>query len=86
MPLNPNTAKLVVVAWSDITEYAQWNQDVGDDEDEEITTVSSVGWLIEDRAQWVKIARDYSWEAEKWSGVVMIPKLPPEVEIVKEAE
>lgn len=80
--MNPNTAPLVRINWADIVEVSAWNEE----EECDPATVTSIGYLIEDRPQWYRIARDYHWEDERWAGVVTIPKVPPEIEVLKPDE
>ena len=76
--LTPNSAKLVLVEWEDITGLDNWNEDDGPFQP---TSIVSVGWLLEDNPKWMTIARDYDHTNAKWAAVVVIPKLPP---VVKE--
>ena len=74
--LKPADCPLVSVEWEDITELANWNEDDGPFQP---TSIKSVGWLIEENSKWMTIARDYDHTNEKWSSIVVIPKLPPVV-------
>lgn len=74
--LTPSDAPLVSVEWEDITGLDNWNEDDGPFQP---TSIKSVGWLIEDGPKWLVIARDYDHTNEKWSSIVVIPKLPPVV-------
>ncbi len=74
--LTPADSPLVSVEWEDITGLDNWNEDDGPFQP---TSIKSVGWLIEDGPKWLVIARDYDHTNEKWSSIVVIPKLPPVV-------
>ena len=76
--LKPADCPLVSVEWEDITELANWNEDDGPFQP---TSIKSVGWLIEENSKWMTIARDYDHTNDKWSSVVIIPKMPPVVMI-----
>ena len=76
--MTPADAPLVSVEWEDITGLDNWNEDDGPFQP---TSIKSVGWLIEDGPKWLVIARDYDHTNEKWSSIVVIPRLPPVVMI-----
>ena len=76
--MTPTDAPLVSVEWEDITGLDNWNEDDGPFQP---TSIKSVGWLIEDGPKWLVIARDYDHTNEKWSSIVVIPRLPPVVMI-----
>lgn len=77
MSLTPETARLVLVSWEDIVQYADWNEwsDAHD-----TLTVKTVGWLVEETARKIVIASSYNYADEQWSDLHAFPKMPPEIE------
>ncbi len=77
----PANTSMIQVEWEDITGLDNWNEDDGPFQP---TSIVSVGWLLEDNVKWMTIARDYDHTNSKWAAVVVIPKLPPVVEVIRE--
>ena len=73
-PSTPEDATLGVVSWYDIVENDNWN----DDEQPDYVTAKTVGWLLEDTPQYIRIASSFVYEDNKWAGIHTFPKAVPE--------
>lgn len=76
--LTPDNTPIVKVLWFDIVSVDNWNED----ENAEIATITTIGWLLENNPKWVKVAGSYSWDDGSWSSQTVFPKGEPDVEIV----
>ena len=76
--LSPENTDVVIVNWPDIQTVANWNED----EEPDIVTVSTLGWILEDDPKWIKVAGSYSWEAEQWSDIHSFPRHAPGIVVI----
>ena len=74
----PENTPVVKIEWEDFQSVENWN----DDEDAETYGCVSVGWLLENTEKHYLLARDYSYDDERWSGLFAMPKLPPVVTVL----
>lgn len=82
-PQSPIDTRLVIVDWRDIVEYDDWNSTEGDHSD---VTVSTVGWLLEQKPQSITIASTFRYEDSRWAGIHVFPTAPPEIREVTPAK
>jgi len=74
--LSPDTCKVVVVQWSDIAHYENWNEagKVFGSYD-----ACTLGWLLADNEKDTVIASTYNHDDGTWGNVHVFPKRLPTV-------
>ena len=80
--LTPATAPVVRVEWYDIVSADSWNDD---EENATPATLVDVGWLLEDNPKWIRIATTYDYDSCRWARFRLLPKMPPEVDLIQDA-
>ena len=80
--MTPKDCHVVVVEWEDITHFSAWNES---EDDITTTTISTLGWLLEENDKHVVVASTYDHDSEQWADYHAFPKIPATVVVVREA-